>query len=192
MSLLRSASSIAGSILPSFAADASGAPATFASSVGWKSGVVPNKDLRNFSMRSIMALFSARIVANAASEGVPSSLNFPSILECDSLFCFLGGVAAPLRQKSFAFCKCISVAALHHGAAAPTVHKKKVFSNFIEPPVIELCVCTSVLESNEVLGFSQIVQAAQNSVGWFHDESDSGVRDVGIAAARRILLRKVS
>lgn len=41
------------------------------------------------------------------------------------------------------------------------------------------------------VGFSQIVQAAQNSVGWFHDESDSGVRDGGIAAARRILLRKV-
>ncbi|KAH0725818.1 hypothetical protein KY290_001647 [Solanum tuberosum] len=40
-------------------------------------------------------------------------------------------------------------------------------------------------------GFSQIVQAAQNSVGWFHDESDSGVLDVGIAAARRILLHKV-
>ncbi|MCE0481728.1 hypothetical protein HAX54_039709 [Datura stramonium] len=41
-------------------------------------------------------------------------------------------------------------------------------------------------------GFSQIVQAAQNSVGWFHDESDSGVRDGSITAARRILLRKVS
>ncbi|XP_055818192.1 uncharacterized protein LOC129887215 isoform X3 [Solanum dulcamara] len=38
-------------------------------------------------------------------------------------------------------------------------------------------------------GFSQIVHAAQNSVGWFHDESDSGVRNGGIAAARRILLR---
>lgn len=41
------------------------------------------------------------------------------------------------------------------------------------------------------VGFSQIVQAAQNSVGWFRDESDSGVHDDGIAAARRILLRKV-
>nr|XP_009788959.1 PREDICTED: uncharacterized protein LOC104236677 [Nicotiana sylvestris] len=36
-------------------------------------------------------------------------------------------------------------------------------------------------------GFSQIVQAAQNSVGWFHDESDSGVHNDRITAARRIL-----
>ncbi|ESQ41894.1 hypothetical protein EUTSA_v10015120mg [Eutrema salsugineum] len=41
-------------------------------------------------------------------------------------------------------------------------------------------------------GISQIVQEAQRSVGWYHDESDSGFRDVqnkksGVAASRRLL-----
>nr|GLL43759.1 uncharacterized protein LOC109176218 isoform X2 [Ipomoea trifida] len=40
-------------------------------------------------------------------------------------------------------------------------------------------------------GFSQIVQEAQRSVGWFHDESDSGVHvDRKSAAARRLLVRQ--
>ncbi|KAB1214126.1 hypothetical protein CJ030_MR5G027259 [Morella rubra] len=41
-------------------------------------------------------------------------------------------------------------------------------------------------------GLSQIVIEAQKTVGWYHDESDSGFRDdkVGVATARRILLRK--
>ncbi|VVB15132.1 unnamed protein product [Arabis nemorensis] len=42
-------------------------------------------------------------------------------------------------------------------------------------------------------GISQIVQEAQRSVGWYHDESDSGFREVrnkksGVAASRRLLL----
>ncbi|KAL3812757.1 hypothetical protein ACJIZ3_014025 [Penstemon smallii] len=41
-------------------------------------------------------------------------------------------------------------------------------------------------------GISQIVQEAQRSVGWYHDESDSGVReDMKSAAARRFLLGQV-
>ncbi|MCL7043502.1 hypothetical protein MKW94_016658 [Papaver nudicaule] len=40
-------------------------------------------------------------------------------------------------------------------------------------------------------GISQIVYEAQKSVGWFHDESDSGFEDVNksglITTARRIL-----
>ncbi|XP_023000086.1 uncharacterized protein LOC111494388 isoform X2 [Cucurbita maxima] len=42
-------------------------------------------------------------------------------------------------------------------------------------------------------GFSQIVLEAQKSVGWYHDESDSGVHDgadgkkAGSVAARRLL-----
>ncbi|XP_009369076.2 uncharacterized protein LOC103958534 [Pyrus x bretschneideri] len=47
-------------------------------------------------------------------------------------------------------------------------------------------------------GISQIVLEAQKSVGWYHDESDSGARDyraaknVGLATNRRLLLRQVS
>ncbi|KAL3727460.1 uncharacterized protein LOC104414951 [Eucalyptus grandis] len=43
-------------------------------------------------------------------------------------------------------------------------------------------------------GFSRIVYEAQKSVGWFHDESDSGVREdrrAGASASRR-LLREVN
>ncbi|XP_059649119.1 uncharacterized protein LOC132295058 [Cornus florida] len=43
-------------------------------------------------------------------------------------------------------------------------------------------------------GISQIVLEAQKTVGWFHDESDSGVRDNrsgGKAAAARRILRQV-
>ncbi|XP_019181219.1 PREDICTED: uncharacterized protein LOC109176218 isoform X1 [Ipomoea nil] len=41
-------------------------------------------------------------------------------------------------------------------------------------------------------GFSQIVQEAQRSVGWFHDESDSGVHvDQKSAAARRLLCNEI-
>ncbi|XP_022138556.1 uncharacterized protein LOC111009689 [Momordica charantia] len=39
-------------------------------------------------------------------------------------------------------------------------------------------------------GLSQIVLEAQKSVGWYHDESDSGVHDekkVGSVATRRLL-----
>ncbi|XP_015888339.1 uncharacterized protein LOC107423315 [Ziziphus jujuba] len=39
-------------------------------------------------------------------------------------------------------------------------------------------------------GISQIVLEAQKSVGWYHDESDSGIRDVRVgkkAVARRLL-----
>ncbi|GER30183.1 hypothetical protein STAS_06111 [Striga asiatica] len=37
-------------------------------------------------------------------------------------------------------------------------------------------------------GISQIVQEAQRSVGWFHDKSDSGLKDSKkITSARRIL-----
>ncbi|KAK4356079.1 hypothetical protein RND71_025050 [Anisodus tanguticus] len=68
-------------VLSTFAADALGAPVTSTSSAGWQSGVVPDKDLRNFSMCSIIELFSARIVASAASGRVPFSLNIPSTLE---------------------------------------------------------------------------------------------------------------
>ncbi|KAG2721605.1 hypothetical protein I3760_02G089100 [Carya illinoinensis] len=45
-------------------------------------------------------------------------------------------------------------------------------------------------------GLSQIVLEAQKSVGWYHDESDSGVHEdrvgskVGAATSRRILLRQ--
>ena len=44
-----------------------------------------------------------------------------------------------------------------------------------------------------ISGFSQIVLEAQKSVGWYHDESDSGVHDgadgkkAGSVAARRLL-----
>ncbi|KAI3501678.1 hypothetical protein L1887_29632 [Cichorium endivia] len=38
-------------------------------------------------------------------------------------------------------------------------------------------------------GFSEIVLEAQKSVGWYHDESDSGVRET-IKTARRMLIRK--
>ncbi|KAL3505810.1 hypothetical protein ACH5RR_031192 [Cinchona calisaya] len=42
-------------------------------------------------------------------------------------------------------------------------------------------------------GISQIVYEAQRSVGWFHDESDSGRHDQKSATARRLLdLRQVS
>ncbi|KAL8515468.1 hypothetical protein ACS0TY_014237 [Phlomoides rotata] len=41
-------------------------------------------------------------------------------------------------------------------------------------------------------GISQIVQEAQRSVGWFHDESDSGLMDNRkSASARKFLLRQV-
>ncbi|XP_073050307.1 uncharacterized protein [Primulina eburnea] len=41
-------------------------------------------------------------------------------------------------------------------------------------------------------GISQIVQEAQKSVGWFHDESDSGLQeDKKSLSARRFLLGKV-
>ncbi|XP_021894765.1 uncharacterized protein LOC110812317 [Carica papaya] len=45
-------------------------------------------------------------------------------------------------------------------------------------------------------GISQIVYEAQKSVGWYHDESDSGIRDdrakkAVATAARRLLLVKV-
>ncbi|KAK6130383.1 hypothetical protein DH2020_035888 [Rehmannia glutinosa] len=41
-------------------------------------------------------------------------------------------------------------------------------------------------------GISQIVQEAQRSVGWFHDESDSGVRDYKKStSSRRFLLGQV-
>ncbi|XP_050216111.1 uncharacterized protein LOC126667192 [Mercurialis annua] len=36
-------------------------------------------------------------------------------------------------------------------------------------------------------GISQIVYEAQKSVGWFHDESDSGVREDRKATNRRLL-----
>ncbi|KAK6930086.1 hypothetical protein RJ641_004180 [Dillenia turbinata] len=39
-------------------------------------------------------------------------------------------------------------------------------------------------------GISKIVQEAQRSVGWFSDESDSGVRDdrrTGVSTSRRLL-----
>ncbi|EEF45450.1 uncharacterized protein LOC8261525 [Ricinus communis] len=36
-------------------------------------------------------------------------------------------------------------------------------------------------------GISQIVYEAQKSVGWFHDESDSGVREDRKAINRRLL-----
>ncbi|EOA22613.1 hypothetical protein CARUB_v10003281mg [Capsella rubella] len=41
-------------------------------------------------------------------------------------------------------------------------------------------------------GISQIVQEAQRSVGWYHDESDSGFREghnkkSGVASSRRLL-----
>ncbi|KDP40051.1 hypothetical protein JCGZ_02049 [Jatropha curcas] len=36
-------------------------------------------------------------------------------------------------------------------------------------------------------GISQIVYEAQKSVGWFHDESDSGVREDRKAVNRRLL-----
>ncbi|KAL1209064.1 hypothetical protein V5N11_013833 [Cardamine amara subsp. amara] len=41
-------------------------------------------------------------------------------------------------------------------------------------------------------GISQIVQEAQRSVGWYHDESDSGLRGgrnkkSGVAVSRRLL-----
>ncbi|KAF8016004.1 hypothetical protein BT93_H1529 [Corymbia citriodora subsp. variegata] len=39
-------------------------------------------------------------------------------------------------------------------------------------------------------GLSQIMYEAQKSVGWFHDESDSGVREdrrTGVSASRRLL-----
>ncbi|KAI3469468.1 hypothetical protein Pfo_026131 [Paulownia fortunei] len=39
-------------------------------------------------------------------------------------------------------------------------------------------------------GISQIVQEAQRSVGWLHDESDSGVREKS-TSARRFLLGQV-
>lgn len=41
-----------------------------------------------------------------------------------------------------------------------------------------------------ISGLSQIVLEAQKSVGWYHDESDSGVPDgkkAGSVAARRLL-----
>ncbi|CAN6726372.1 unnamed protein product [Malus baccata var. baccata] len=47
-------------------------------------------------------------------------------------------------------------------------------------------------------GISQIVLEAQKSVGWYHDESDSGARydratkNVGLATTRRLLVRQVS
>ncbi|CAN6548130.1 unnamed protein product [Malus baccata var. baccata] len=47
-------------------------------------------------------------------------------------------------------------------------------------------------------GISQIVLEAQKSVGWYHDESDSGARayraakNVGLAKNRRLLLLQVS
>jgi hypothetical protein len=42
------------------------------------------------------------------------------------------------------------------------------------------------------IGISQIVHEAQRSVGWYHDESDSGFREghnkkSGIAVSRRLL-----
>ncbi|KAG2727307.1 hypothetical protein I3843_01G146800 [Carya illinoinensis] len=43
-------------------------------------------------------------------------------------------------------------------------------------------------------GLSQIVLEAQKSVGWYHDESDSGVQEERAgskATTRRILLRKL-
>ncbi|KAK6130425.1 hypothetical protein DH2020_035835 [Rehmannia glutinosa] len=41
-------------------------------------------------------------------------------------------------------------------------------------------------------GISQIVQEAQRSVGWFHDESDSGVREYKKStSSRRFLLGQV-
>ncbi|CAK9158352.1 unnamed protein product [Ilex paraguariensis] len=43
-------------------------------------------------------------------------------------------------------------------------------------------------------GISQIINEAQKSVGWFHDESDSGVHEdhkATAATATRILLRQV-
>ncbi|XP_050240246.1 uncharacterized protein LOC126689202 [Quercus robur] len=36
-------------------------------------------------------------------------------------------------------------------------------------------------------GLSQIVLEAQKSVGWYHDESDSGVREDRVATTRRFL-----
>ncbi|KAF5752241.1 hypothetical protein HS088_TW01G00149 [Tripterygium wilfordii] len=36
-------------------------------------------------------------------------------------------------------------------------------------------------------GISQIVLEAQKSVGWYHDESDSGIRDERKATNRRLL-----
>ncbi|KAK4586951.1 hypothetical protein RGQ29_023905 [Quercus rubra] len=36
-------------------------------------------------------------------------------------------------------------------------------------------------------GLSQIVLEAQKSVGWYHDESDSGLRDDRVATTRRFL-----
>ncbi|CAB4262816.1 unnamed protein product [Prunus armeniaca] len=47
-------------------------------------------------------------------------------------------------------------------------------------------------------GLSKIVLEAQKSVGWYHDESDSGSRvdrvakNVGLATTRRLLLHQVS
>ncbi|KAK7860329.1 uncharacterized protein LOC112014234 [Quercus suber] len=36
-------------------------------------------------------------------------------------------------------------------------------------------------------GLSQIVLEAQKSVGWYHDESDSGLREDRVATTRRFL-----
>ncbi|KAK9933624.1 hypothetical protein M0R45_020812 [Rubus argutus] len=47
-------------------------------------------------------------------------------------------------------------------------------------------------------GLSQIVLEAQKTVGWYHDESDSGAREdrvakkVGSATTRRLLFHQVS
>ncbi|XP_030973559.1 uncharacterized protein LOC115993733 isoform X1 [Quercus lobata] len=38
-------------------------------------------------------------------------------------------------------------------------------------------------------GLSQIVLEAQKSVGWYHDESDSGVREDRVATTRRFLVK---
>ncbi|XVF28450.1 hypothetical protein REPUB_Repub15cG0030200 [Reevesia pubescens] len=39
-------------------------------------------------------------------------------------------------------------------------------------------------------GISQIMHEAQKSVGWFHDESDSGIRkDLSKQASRRLLFK---
>lgn len=64
--------------------------------------------------------------------------------------------------------------------------------------VLDSSASYSLLQLEMGSGLSQIVLEAQKTVGWYHDESDSGTREdrvakkVGSATTRRLLFHQVS
>ncbi|KAK4347802.1 hypothetical protein RND71_034141 [Anisodus tanguticus] len=68
-SLTRSASGVVGSTFSAFVADAPGTLAASTLSNGRLPGLASDNEVKNFSMRSIMALFDAKTASRASSQG---------------------------------------------------------------------------------------------------------------------------